>query len=106
MNEIDAHRRELPLAAAPDVVPETAEEIAHAWRFLAQGPSVSIRAPSRFRAFGVFARRLLFRILRPYIARQREWESRRRQRAEAGRSPTRMRTVAHVAAMLVDAERA
>jgi hypothetical protein len=45
-------------------------------RFLAVGPSLSWGArSSRFGGLGVFARRLLLRILRPYLVRQREWES-------------------------------
>jgi glycosyltransferase involved in cell wall biosynthesis len=50
--------------------------VERAARFLAIGPSLSWTAPSgRFGGFGVFARRLLLRILRPYLVRQREWES-------------------------------
>jgi glycosyltransferase involved in cell wall biosynthesis len=65
--EIDAmppreRKRELPVERAA--------------RFLAVGPSLSWTAPSgRFGRLGVLARRALFRVLRPYLVRQREWES-------------------------------
>jgi glycosyltransferase involved in cell wall biosynthesis len=50
--------------------------IDRAARFLAAGPSLSWNAPSgRFGGLGVFARRFLLRLLRPYLVRQREWES-------------------------------
>jgi glycosyltransferase involved in cell wall biosynthesis len=57
---------------------ERKEEAAvdRAARFLAVGPSLSWNAPSgRFGGIGVFARRALLRLLRPYLVRQREWES-------------------------------
>jgi glycosyltransferase involved in cell wall biosynthesis len=45
-------------------------------RFLAVGPSLSWTAPSgRFGGVGVLARRILLRLLRPYLVRQLEWES-------------------------------
>src|SRR4051812_42552573 len=50
--------------------------VARARRFLAVGPSLSWTAPSgRFGGLGVWARRALQRLLRPYTVRQREWES-------------------------------
>jgi len=50
--------------------------VERAARFLAVGPSLSWTAPSgRFGRLGVLARRALLRVLRPYLARQREWES-------------------------------
>jgi glycosyltransferase involved in cell wall biosynthesis len=50
--------------------------VERAARFLAVGPSLSWTAPSgRFGRLGVLARRALFRVLRPYLVRQREWES-------------------------------
>jgi glycosyltransferase involved in cell wall biosynthesis len=50
--------------------------VERAARFLAVGPSLSWTAPSgRFGRVGVFARRALLRLLRPYLVRQREWES-------------------------------
>jgi glycosyltransferase involved in cell wall biosynthesis len=50
--------------------------VERAARFLAVGPSLSWTAPSgRFGSVGVFARRALLRMLRPYLVRQREWES-------------------------------
>jgi glycosyltransferase involved in cell wall biosynthesis len=57
---------------------ERREEAAvdRAARFLAIGPSLSWTAPSgRLGGLGVFARRVLHRVLRPYLVRQREWES-------------------------------
>jgi glycosyltransferase involved in cell wall biosynthesis len=58
-------RRELTLEAP----------VERAARFLAVGPSLSWGAASgRFGRFGVRARRVLLRILRPYLVRQREWE--------------------------------
>ena len=45
-------------------------------QFLVQGPSLPWDVPSpRFGRLGVFARRLLLRLLRPYLVRQREWET-------------------------------
>jgi glycosyltransferase involved in cell wall biosynthesis len=50
--------------------------VERAARFIAVGPSLSWTAPSgRFGRFGVLARRTLLRVLRPYLVRQREWES-------------------------------
>jgi SAM-dependent methyltransferase len=43
-------------------------------RYIREGPAVPLRAPSRLGAAGIFARRLLYRALRPYLARQREFE--------------------------------
>ena len=57
---------------------ERREEAAldRAARFLSAGPSLSWTAPSgRFGAIDVLARRTLLRLLRPYLVRQREWES-------------------------------
>jgi glycosyltransferase involved in cell wall biosynthesis len=51
-------------------------DIERAARFLALGPSLSWTAPSgRFGKVGLFARRALMRVLRPYLVRHREWES-------------------------------
>jgi glycosyltransferase involved in cell wall biosynthesis/2-polyprenyl-3-methyl-5-hydroxy-6-metoxy-1,4-benzoquinol methylase len=68
--------REQPAATHIPEAPalSTSPEIEHAHAFLSEGPSVPLRSPSRFGAFGVLARRLLFRVLRPYMIRQREWE--------------------------------
>jgi glycosyltransferase involved in cell wall biosynthesis/SAM-dependent methyltransferase len=44
-------------------------------RFLAEGPSVSWDAPSRLGRPGVLWRRILLRLLRPYLVRQRELEN-------------------------------
>jgi len=50
--------------------------VERAARFIAVGPSLSWTAPSgRFGRLGVLARRTLLRVLRPYLVRQREWES-------------------------------
>jgi glycosyltransferase involved in cell wall biosynthesis len=50
--------------------------VERAARYLAVGPSLSWSAPSgRFGRVGVLARRALLRLLRPYLVRQREWES-------------------------------
>jgi 2-polyprenyl-3-methyl-5-hydroxy-6-metoxy-1,4-benzoquinol methylase len=59
---------------APDEAPATVGEIDHAQRFLSNGPSVPIRAPSRFGRLGIFTRRAVYRLLRPYLVRQRELE--------------------------------
>jgi glycosyltransferase involved in cell wall biosynthesis len=66
LDEIDRlPRRELKVDAP----------VERAARFLAVGPSLSWSAASgRFGRFGVRARRLLLRLLRPYLVRQREWE--------------------------------
>lgn len=64
-----ASHRPVPLAPAATVV-GTRE----ASRYLVEGPAIPLRAPSRYGALGVFARRLVFRLLRPYMARQREFE--------------------------------
>lgn len=49
--------------------------VERAARFLAVGPSLSWAAASgRFGSFGVRARSVLRRLLRPYLVRQREWE--------------------------------
>jgi glycosyltransferase involved in cell wall biosynthesis/2-polyprenyl-3-methyl-5-hydroxy-6-metoxy-1,4-benzoquinol methylase len=53
---------------------ETPAELAE--QFLIQGPSVPWDIPSaRLGRLGVYARALLRRVLRPYLLRQREWES-------------------------------
>jgi glycosyltransferase involved in cell wall biosynthesis len=45
-------------------------------RYLAVGPSLAWDLPSgHFGGLGVFARKLLLRVLRPYLVRHREWES-------------------------------
>jgi glycosyltransferase involved in cell wall biosynthesis/2-polyprenyl-3-methyl-5-hydroxy-6-metoxy-1,4-benzoquinol methylase len=45
-------------------------------QFLVRGPSVPWDVPSaRLGPLGVYARKLLHRVLRPYLLRQREWES-------------------------------
>jgi glycosyltransferase involved in cell wall biosynthesis len=60
----------------PPRQPETELPYERAARFLAVGPSLSWTVPGgRFGWLGVFARRLLLRLLRPYLVRQREWES-------------------------------
>jgi glycosyltransferase involved in cell wall biosynthesis len=49
--------------------------VERAARFLAVGPSLSWGSTSgRFGRLGVRARRVLLRLLRPYLVRQREWE--------------------------------
>jgi glycosyltransferase involved in cell wall biosynthesis/2-polyprenyl-3-methyl-5-hydroxy-6-metoxy-1,4-benzoquinol methylase len=60
-------------APEPELIPEPSE-VENAWRFLREGPSISVDAPSRFGFAGRLWRRLLYRSLRPYTARQREWE--------------------------------
>jgi glycosyltransferase involved in cell wall biosynthesis/2-polyprenyl-3-methyl-5-hydroxy-6-metoxy-1,4-benzoquinol methylase len=53
---------------------ETPAELAE--QFLIQGPSVPWDVPSaRLGPLGVYARKFLHRFLRPYLLRQREWES-------------------------------
>jgi hypothetical protein len=71
LDEIRAGRpvRESSPAAAAEA-PATQK----AAQYLVEGPSVPIDAPSRFGLLGVFARRLVYRLLRPYIVRQREFE--------------------------------
>src|SRR5919204_6199650 len=50
--------------------------VERAARFIAVGPSLSWTAPSgRFGRAGLLARRILQRVLRPYLVRHREWES-------------------------------
>ena len=44
-------------------------------RFLAEGPSVAWDAPSRAGRIGLLWRRILLRLLRPYLVRQRELEN-------------------------------
>ena len=54
--------------------PESPAE--RAARYLAVGPSLGWDLPSgHFGGLGVFARKLLLRVLRPYLVRHREWES-------------------------------
>ena len=44
--------------------------------FLVSGPSLSWEQPTRrFGRLGVLWRRILLRLLRPYLVRQREWET-------------------------------
>jgi glycosyltransferase involved in cell wall biosynthesis/SAM-dependent methyltransferase len=75
LQEIEQLREDPPIAPVPvDLPTAPASEIDHAWTFLAEGPSLPLRSPSRFGRFGIFARRILFRVLRPYMIRQREWE--------------------------------
>jgi glycosyltransferase involved in cell wall biosynthesis/SAM-dependent methyltransferase len=65
-------------AGGSDEIPAPAEEVPdgleRATEWLSRGPSNPIRARSRFGHLGLFARRLLYRILRPYAIRQREFE--------------------------------
>jgi glycosyltransferase involved in cell wall biosynthesis len=50
--------------------------VERAARYLAVGPSLRWDAPSgHLGGLGVFARKLLHRLLRPYLVRHREWES-------------------------------
>jgi SAM-dependent methyltransferase len=44
-------------------------------RYLAEGPSVAWDAPSRAGRIGILWRRILLRLLRPYLVRQRELEN-------------------------------
>jgi len=76
LHEIQELRVQSTSAPAPVEPPPPApsSEIDHAWTFLTEGPSLPLRSPSRFGRLGVFARRVLFRALRPYMIRQREWE--------------------------------
>jgi glycosyltransferase involved in cell wall biosynthesis/2-polyprenyl-3-methyl-5-hydroxy-6-metoxy-1,4-benzoquinol methylase len=66
-------------AAAPARPPAQAGRasggLARAARYLAEGPENPIRAPSRFGPVGVFLRRVVFRLLRPYIARHNEFDN-------------------------------
>jgi glycosyltransferase involved in cell wall biosynthesis/2-polyprenyl-3-methyl-5-hydroxy-6-metoxy-1,4-benzoquinol methylase len=66
--------RRMAAVTDPAATASGASGVQRAARFLREGPSVPIRAPSRFGRPGVFARRLIFRLLRPYMARQREFE--------------------------------
>jgi SAM-dependent methyltransferase len=61
-------------AAPAEAAAASSPEIDAAERYLVEGPSVPIRAPSRLGPVGVFARRVVYRLLRPYMVRQREWE--------------------------------
>jgi glycosyltransferase involved in cell wall biosynthesis/SAM-dependent methyltransferase len=74
LDEISEQRRRVPPVSGAEPVPESASEIEHAWRFLSDGPEVPLRAESRFGFAGVLGRRILYRLLRPYMFRQREWE--------------------------------
>jgi glycosyltransferase involved in cell wall biosynthesis/SAM-dependent methyltransferase len=49
--------------------------LARADRYLHDGPEIPIRAPSRFGPIGVLLRRVVFRLLRPYIARHNEFDT-------------------------------
>jgi 2-polyprenyl-3-methyl-5-hydroxy-6-metoxy-1,4-benzoquinol methylase len=49
--------------------------VAHASRYLSDGPSNPIRGPSRFGFLGRLARRGVYRILRPYTTRHAEFET-------------------------------
>jgi glycosyltransferase involved in cell wall biosynthesis/SAM-dependent methyltransferase len=74
LDEISEQRRRVPPVSRAEPVPESASEIEHAWRFLSDGPEVPLQAESRFGFAGVLGRRILYRLLRPYMFRQREWE--------------------------------
>ena len=64
------------IEATPRLERKSELPVERAARFLAVGPSLSWTAPSgRFGRVGVLARRALLRLLRPYLVRQREWES-------------------------------
>jgi SAM-dependent methyltransferase len=71
LDEIRASRATAHLSPLPTSATAATQE---AVRYLTEGPSVPIRAPSRFGSIGVFGRRLVYRFLRPYISRQREFE--------------------------------
>jgi len=49
--------------------------VEHAAAQLKQGPETAHTAPSRFGPLGLAARRALFRVLRPYAVRQREFDT-------------------------------
>lgn len=66
LGEIERHGVERPPARTP---------VERASTFLLAGPSVSWSAPSRFGAAGGLVRRLVLRLLQPYVSRQREFES-------------------------------
>jgi glycosyltransferase involved in cell wall biosynthesis len=69
-------RRLAEIGGLPQKERKDEAAVDRAARFLAVGPSLSWNAPSgRFGGIGVFARRVLLRLLRPYLVRQREWES-------------------------------
>jgi glycosyltransferase involved in cell wall biosynthesis len=72
LDEIRASKPPLRELAA---LPARAEGTQEAARYLVEGPSLPIDAPSRFGPLGVLWRRLVYRLLRPYISRQREFES-------------------------------
>jgi glycosyltransferase involved in cell wall biosynthesis len=64
------------IEATPRLERKSELPVERAARFLAVGPSLSWTAPSgSFGRVGVLARRALVRLLRPYLVRQREWES-------------------------------
>ena len=60
-------------AAAPAEAPGSGA--ARAARYLSEGPTAPIRAPSRFGFLGRHARRGLFRVLRPYTSRRGEFDA-------------------------------
>jgi glycosyltransferase involved in cell wall biosynthesis len=70
LSEIQAAR-----AAVPEDEPGRPSGIVRAARYLSHGPENPIRGPSRLGPFGRFARRALYRVLRPYTVRHAEFES-------------------------------
>ena len=69
-------RRLAEISRLPPRAAKTELPVDRAARFLAIGPSLSWTAASgRFGSLGVLARRALLRVLKPYLVRQREWES-------------------------------
>jgi glycosyltransferase involved in cell wall biosynthesis len=64
------------IAELPPKEQRVTTPVERAARFLAVGPSLGWTAPSgRFGQVGVVARKTLLRVLKPYLVRQREWES-------------------------------
>jgi glycosyltransferase involved in cell wall biosynthesis len=70
LNAIEAVR-----PAVQEEEPIQPSGVARAGRYLSEGPENPIRGPSRLGPFGRFARRALYRVLRPYTARHAEFES-------------------------------
>jgi glycosyltransferase involved in cell wall biosynthesis/2-polyprenyl-3-methyl-5-hydroxy-6-metoxy-1,4-benzoquinol methylase len=66
LGEVERRRIDRPPPRTP---------VERASSFLLAGPSVSWSAPSRFGPLGGLVRRLVFRLMQPYISRQREFES-------------------------------
>jgi glycosyltransferase involved in cell wall biosynthesis/2-polyprenyl-3-methyl-5-hydroxy-6-metoxy-1,4-benzoquinol methylase len=75
LGEIWRARAAGPAAPPPAQAAPSSGGLARAARYLAEGPQDPIRAPSRFGPVGVFLRRVVFRLLRPYIARHNEFDS-------------------------------